>query len=122
MAWVRPTGRAGALQGEVFDKASRCKRRAREARPGARGAAKGRRGAALRRLSCNRSTEAVAQTLLSRLEPKKLLSLNLLSHCLFWAVLAGSGTVQDFGNQVYFCFRPLPWGKTLVETFSWQIG
>ena len=34
MAWVRPTGRAGALQGEVFDKASRCKRRAREARAG----------------------------------------------------------------------------------------
>ena len=112
MAWVRPTGRAGALQGEVFDKASRGKRRAR-------GAAKGRRGAALRRLSCNRSTEAVAQTLLSRLEPEKLLSLNLLSHRLSWA---GSGTVQDFGNQVYFCFRPLPWGKTLVETFSWQIG
>ena len=83
VAWVRPTGRAGALQGEVFDKASRGKRRAREARAGARGAAKGRRGAALRRLSCNRSTEAVAQTLLSRLEPKKLLSLNLLSHRLF---------------------------------------
>ena len=119
MAWVRPTGRAGALQGEVFDKASRGKRRAREARAGARGAAKGRRGAALRRLSCNRSTEAVAQTLLSRLEPKKLLSLNLLSHRLFWA---GSGTIQDFVIQVYFCFRPLPWGKTLVETFSWQIG
>ena len=107
----RSSPRRGLRQGEPVQEAGK------RGKFGARGAAKGRRGAALRRLSCNRSTEAVAQTLLSRLEPKKLLSLNLPSHRLFWAVLAGSGTVQDCKSSI-FLFQTAAMGQDVGWDFQ----